>query len=61
MLGGTLRLQLGTETFLKFRDEEYRGRGVFGHGMADTHWGVEGSSLSLDLPKGMDARKELLA
>ena len=29
--------------------------------MAHPHRGVEGSSLSLDVPKGMDARAELLA
>ena len=40
-----------------------RGRchGVFSHGVAHTDRGVEGSSLSLDIPQRMAARTELLA
>jgi len=61
VLDGRQRLQHGTEMVLKFRDEDFRVGGIFGDGMANTQRRVEGSSLSLDLPKGMDSRNELLA
>ena len=38
-----------------------RNYGVFGHGMAHTDTGVEGSSLPPDVPQGMATGSELLA
>src|ERR1700730_9362100 len=37
------------EPFFKLHGEEYISRGVYDHSNAHTHWGVEGSSLSLDV------------
>ena len=33
---------------------------LFGHGMANTDRGMEGSALAVDVPQGMDARTERL-
>jgi hypothetical protein len=63
VLDGTLRLRvgIGPSRSSNYMARSTKSRGVYDHSMAHTHWRVEGSSLSLDVSKGMDARTQLLA
>ena len=56
-----LRAALSPDFCVNFRMIGLRNYGVFGHGMAHTDTGVEGSSLPPNVPQGMDTGAELLA